>query len=240
MVFERLFSWLGISPGPECERPTSPEDAPSFDEKLLHWRDVGTARGTKKDPLHFKAIMLGHPSVGKTCFIDRLTRDQFQEYPHCTIGSCFQTRELTSSSGHSVKIDVWDQAGSERFRSLTPLFYRGAHGCFLVFSVTDRDSFNARSLRQSCDDLLRFQPGTVILLVGNKYDLTEERQVSYADAQDFADEMGLRYVETSCKTSTESVIEATKVLVDDCVTFATEGVAPTPSTNALTKSATRY
>lgn len=97
---------------------------------------------------------------------------------------------IVNIGGKSVKLQIWDTAGQERFRSVTRSYYRGAAGALLVYDTTTRDSFNvltnwlndARSLAS---------PHIVILLVGNKKDLEEDREVTFLEASNFAQENGL-------------------------------------------------
>jgi len=103
--------------------------------------------------------------------------------------------------GKTLKLTIWDTAGQERFRTITSSYYRGAHAVLLVFDLTNADSF--RSSQRWLSDISRYSSGNApIILIGNKSDLLSERQVNGLDAESFADERGLRYVETSAKDST--------------------------------------
>lgn len=91
--------------------------------------------------------------------------------------------------GKSVKLQIWDTAGQERFRSVTRSYYRGAAGALLVYDTTSRDSFNA--LTNWLNDARTLaSPNIVILLVGNKKDLEEARDVTFLEASTFAQENG--------------------------------------------------
>lgn len=117
-----------------------------------------------------------------------------------TIGVDFKIQTIHLSN-RTIKLQIWDTAGQERFRSITSSYYRGAHGIVVVFDVTNRDSFeNIKSWLQEID---RFATNDVQkLLVGNKIDLVEERQVSTQEAQQQAESFSIPYVETSAKNST--------------------------------------
>lgn len=94
----------------------------------------------------------------------------------------------------------WDTAGQERFRTITTAYYRGAMGILLVFDVTDERSFaNIRTWHSNVEQ--HASEGVSRLLVGNKSDWTEKRAVSQEEAQKLADELGIRYVETSAKNN---------------------------------------
>lgn len=106
-----------------------------------------------------------------------------------TIGVEFGSR-IVNVGGKSVKLQIWDTAGQERFRSVTRSYYRGAAGALLVYDTTSRDSFNA--LNNWLNDARTLaSPNIVILLVGNKKDLEEARDVTFLEASTFAQENGL-------------------------------------------------
>lgn len=105
-----------------------------------------------------------------------------------TIGVEFGSR-IVNVGGKSVKLQIWDTAGQERFRSVTRSYYRGAAGALLVYDTTSRDSFNA--LTNWLNDARTLaSPNIVILLVGNKKDLEEARDVTFLEASTFAQENG--------------------------------------------------
>ena len=95
----------------------------------------------------------------------------------------------------------WDTAGQERFRTITSSYYRGAHGIIVVFDVTDLESFN--NVKQWLHEIDRYASENVNkLLVGNKCDLTSKRAVTTEQAKEFADSLGIEYLETSAKNAT--------------------------------------
>lgn len=105
-----------------------------------------------------------------------------------TIGVEFGSR-IVNVGGKSVKLQIWDTAGQERFRSVTRSYYRGAAGALLVYDTTSRESFNALTNWLS-DARTLASPNIVILLVGNKKDLEEPREVTFLEASTFAQENG--------------------------------------------------
>ena len=105
--------------------------------------------------------------------------------------------------GRSVKLTIWDSAGQERFRTLTSSFYRGAHGCVLVYDVTNRTTFEAlREVWLQEVEKYSTKEDVVKMVVGNKVDLQEEREVSNEEALAFAKEKQTLYVESSAKNGT--------------------------------------
>ncbi|KAI9359027.1 ras family-domain-containing protein [Pilaira anomala] len=116
-----------------------------------------------------------------------------------TIGVGFGTRFVTVND-QQIKLQIWDTAGQESFRSITRSYYRGAAGALLVYDITRRDTFEKLSgwledVRQHAN------PHTVITLIGNKNDLEKNRQVSREEAAQFAKENGLFFLETSAKSA---------------------------------------
>jgi small GTP-binding protein len=122
-----------------------------------------------------------------------------------TIGVEFGSR-IISVGGKAIKLQIWDTAGQERFRSVTRSYYRGAAGALLVYDSTSRDSYNVVSNWLN-DARTLASPNIVILLVGNKKDLEEAREVTFLEASNFASENELIFLETSAKTG-ENVEEA--------------------------------
>uniref|UniRef100_A0A8C5MHD1 RAB1B, member RAS onco family n=1 Tax=Leptobrachium leishanense TaxID=445787 RepID=A0A8C5MHD1_9ANUR len=96
---------------------------------------------------------------------------------------------------------AWDTAGQERFRTITSSYYRGAHGIIVVYDVTDQESFN--NVKQWLQEIDRYASENVNkLLVGNKCDLTTKKVVDYTTAKEFADSLGIPFLETSAKNAT--------------------------------------
>ena len=117
--------------------------------------------------------------------------------PH-TIGVEFGTR-IIEVSGQKIKLQIWDTAGQERFRAVTRSYYRGAAGALMVYDITRRSTYNHLSSWLT-DARSLTHPNTVIYLIGNKGDLEAQRDVSYEEAKQFADENGLLFLEASAKT----------------------------------------
>ncbi|KAJ3430898.1 ras-related protein rab-2-a [Anaeramoeba flamelloides] len=147
----------------------------------------------------FKYIVIGDSAVGKSCLLLQFTDHRFQPIHDLTIGVEFGARFIDIENKR-VKLQIWDTAGQDSFRSITRSYYRGAAGALLVYDITRRDSFN--HLLSWLDDALQNSgPDLQIMLVGNKADLEHRRVVSYEEGKNFADEHGLLFVETSAKTA---------------------------------------
>eukprot|EP00927_Polykrikos_kofoidii_P079932 TRINITY_DN76780_c0_g1_i1.p1 TRINITY_DN76780_c0_g1~~TRINITY_DN76780_c0_g1_i1.p1 ORF type:complete len:232 (+),score=47.86 TRINITY_DN76780_c0_g1_i1:94-696(+) len=144
---------------------------------------------------HFKLVLLGDASVGKSCLVVRFAKGEFYEYQEPTIGAAFMTQTVALGSD-VVKFEIWDTAGQERYKSLAPMYYKGAAAAVIVYDITSRESFDAAKSwvaeLQSSD--------TLIALAGNKSDLEGNRTVDTATAQTYADEMGILFMETSARS----------------------------------------
>lgn len=103
-------------------------------------------------------------------------------------------------------LKIWDTAGQERFHALTRAYYRGAHGCLLLYDVTSRESYN-HVTRWMADARAQAGPDMVILLAGNKSDLQDQRDITFLEASRLAQENGMLFLETSARTG-EGVEEA--------------------------------
>ncbi|KAI3372992.1 hypothetical protein L3Q82_023433 [Scortum barcoo] len=153
----------------------------------------------------FKYIIIGDMGVGKSCLLHQFTEKKFMaDCPH-TIGVEFGTR-IMEVHGQKVKLQIWDTAGQERFRAVTRSYYRGAAGALMVYDITRRSTYNHLSSWLT-DARNLTNPNTVIILIGNKADLEAQRDVTYEEAKQFAEENGLLFLEASAKTG-ENVEEA--------------------------------
>ena len=120
----------------------------------------------------YKILLLGDSSVGKTCFLMRYTDNTFQEIHMSTIGLDYKLKNVQLDEGKIVKIQIWDTAGQDRFRSITKNYYKGAHGIILLYDVTNRKTFDnvrdwVEQIREEVSDKVS------IILVGNKIDNVE-------------------------------------------------------------------
>ena len=147
----------------------------------------------------FKYIIIGDTSVGKSCMLLQFTDKRFQPVHDITIGVEFGARLITVDD-LQIKLQIWDTAGQESFRSITRSYYRDAAGALLVYDITQRESFNhlSRWLEEARSN---GNANMTIMLIGNKCDLEHRRAVSTKEGEEFAAEHGLYFMETSAKTS---------------------------------------
>ena len=144
-----------------------------------------------------KFIVVGDSTVGKSNILLRFTDNRFQSSHDSTIGVEFATKVI-SKKNTTYKLQLWDTAGQEMFRSITRSYYRGTIGCLMVYDITNRKSFE--SINYWIEDLKKYcDPNTVIILLGNKSDLNEARQVSKSEGQELAKMHKIDFFETSAK-----------------------------------------
>ncbi|CAF4798656.1 ras-related protein Rab-1A [Pieris napi] len=148
----------------------------------------------------FKLLLIGDSGVGKSCLLLRFADDTYTESYISTIGVDFKIRTV-ELDGKTIKLQIWDTAGQERFRTITSSYYRGAHGIIIVYDCTDQDSFS--NVKQWLEEIDRYACDNVNkLLVGNKCDLTTKKAVDYTTANQYAEQLGIPFLETSAKNST--------------------------------------
>jgi len=147
----------------------------------------------------FKYIIIGDTGVGKSCLLLQFTDKRFQPVHDLTIGVEFGARMVTID-GKQIKLQIWDTAGQESFRSITRSYYRGAAGALLVYDITRRETFN--HLASWLEDARQHSNSNMtIMLIGNKSDLDHRRAVTVEEGEQFAKENGLIFMETSAKTA---------------------------------------
>lgn len=146
---------------------------------------------------HLQLVFLGEQSVGKTSLITRFMYDTFDNTYQATIGIDFLSKTMYLED-RTVRLQLWDTAGQERFRSLIPSYIRDSSVAVVVYDITNRASFQNTS--KWVDDV-RAERGNdvIIVLVGNKTDLNDKRQVTTEEAEKRAQEFNVMFIETSAK-----------------------------------------
>lgn len=190
----------------------------------------------------YKLLLIGDSGVGKSCLLLRFADNTYTESYISTIGVDFKVRTIELDK-KTIKLQIWDTAGQERFRTITSSYYRGAHGIIVVFDVTDQVSYN--NVKQWLKEIERYACENVNkLLVGNKSDLDDKRQVAQETAKEFAEDLQISYIETSAKNATnvdETFIKIAEEIrtirratdVNDTVDQAPPSVFPdTPNPNS--------
>ena len=147
----------------------------------------------------YKLVFLGEQAVGKTSIITRFMYDTFDTNYQATIGIDFLSKTMYLDE-RTVRLQLWDTAGQERFRSLIPSYIRDSSVAVVVYDTTNRNSFT------NCDkwiDDVRSERGSevVIMMVGNKTDLPDKRQVSFEEGEAKSKKLNVLFIETSAKSN---------------------------------------
>lgn len=146
----------------------------------------------------FKAVLLGDAGVGKTSLINSVITSSFNSAEKATLSASYQTYKQVSEDT-TYDIQFWDTAGQERFQSLAVMYYRDAPVILITFALNARDSFE--KLPQWVNQVKENTTiDPIIIFVGNKVDLVDERCISMSEIATFAQEKNAAYVEISAKT----------------------------------------
>ncbi|KAI5131073.1 Ras-Related Protein Rab-8B [Manis pentadactyla] len=213
----------GRSDSPRQARPslidetTSPMKpwAASGDDEAPPWSEGRSEKMAKTYDYLFKLLLIGDSGVGKTCLLFRFSEDAFNTTFISTIGIDFKIRTI-ELDGKKIKLQIWDTAGQERFRTITTAYYRGAMGIMLVYDITNEKSFdNIKNWIRNIEEHASSDVERMIL--GNKCDMNDKRQVSKERGEKLAIDYGIKFLETSAKSST-NVEEAFFILARDIMT----------------------
>jgi small GTP-binding protein len=147
-----------------------------------------------------KIVVVGDSGVGKTSLVENLISGSFSEETQPTVGVTFKAYSLTVDD-EVVNLQIWDTAGQERFRAVSKAYFRNAVGGFVVFDLTSRLSFD--NLNSWINDLSTLgAPNAYVILVGNKVDLVDSREIVESEALAFAERYSFNYIETSARSGT--------------------------------------
>lgn len=149
----------------------------------------------------FKYIIIGDSSVGKSNILLKYAHNQFKPEYQLTIGVEFGAKNIDINQ-KAYRIQIWDTAGQENFRSITRAYYKNSVCALVVYDVTNKNSFD--SVKMWIDDCRSQSPKTILMvLVGNKIDLDSERAVSTEEGEEFAKANNMQFFETSAKNGTK-------------------------------------
>ena len=162
---------------------------------------------------YLSIITLGDTTVGKTCLAQRFIGQEFKDIKLSTIGQeCFI--KIVNINNHEIKIKIWDTAGQERYRSIAISSIRNANGVLLVYDITKKNTYETLEYWfKQIKNVLEIKD-TPIVLIGNKIDLKDSREVLYEKGEEFAKDHGIKFFECSAKSKI-NVDEAFNCLIND-------------------------
>jgi len=161
---------------------------------------------SRKKAVLLKVLLLGESSVGKTSIFHRYVKDEYSQTYKATIGADFFSKDLKVDD-KEVILQIWDTAGQERYQSLGVTFFRGSDACILVYDICDQRSFEC--LTQWVEQFLQGvgaqtdkpkDSDFIFVVLGNKCDKQDKRQVATEVAKSYCDENGFHFFETSAKS----------------------------------------
>ena len=159
-----------------------------------------TSEGSVNFDYLFKYIIIGDAAVGKSNLLLRYAHGQFKPEYQLTIGVEFGSKNVEIRN-KVYRIQIWDTAGQENFRSITRAYYKNSVCAMVAYDISSRDSFN--NVSTWIEDCKNQSPKTIFMvLVGNKSDLSDRRQVNTEEGQELADKYGMLFYETSAKDGT--------------------------------------
>ena len=166
-------------------------------EEEINIEEVGSQ---EKEDYKLKVVIIGDSGVGKTNLIKRFVSDTFSENSKATVGVEFLSKTYKIND-HIFKIELWDTAGQERYKSITSVYYKGSKGALLVYDITSQITFDniGKWITEIRD---KTSKDITLMMVGNKMDLSQYREVSNEQALNKAKTLGIPIMETSALDST--------------------------------------
>lgn len=169
-----------------------------------------------------KILLLGNSSVGKTSILIKFSENRFEENYVATVGLNYVVKKIQVNQTESIKMQIWDTSGEERFKSIAKNFYRGAQGVFLVYDITDKQSFIdvkewITQIKENSDN-----EDIIIILIGNKSDLEKKRKVTPAEGEELSKENNIHFFETSAKKG-NNIQEVFTCIAEDIYSMMTSG-----------------
>ena len=160
--------------------------------------------------LVYKILLLGDSEVGKSCFLMRYADNVFVDNYITTIGLDYKLKYVQLDSGQVIKVQLWDTAGQDRYRTIAKNYYKGSHGILLLYDVTKTSSFE--NIREWIKDIREeVYEKAIIFLIGNKIDKKDQIKIKTEDAKKLAEEFNIPFFEASAKSG-ENVDEIFKAL----------------------------
>lgn len=155
-----------------------------------------TINGEGIKPIVYKTVFMGDSSVGKTSLATRIACNTYTPCGEATIGASYFSKFIEKNN-QQYHFNIWDTAGQEKYQCLVPLYYKNADSAIIVYDITNRTSFENAKLKAA--ELQKETDISVILFIGNKSDLIDDRRVSTKEANEYCKEHDFLFDETSAK-----------------------------------------
>ena len=201
----------------EKEEPKEKDNKDNTNNKLNKDDELNDSFYDENDDLNksikvnFSIILVGDSHVGKTSILKKFIDDEFNEETKCTISVDFRCKNLKIDKNLYASLKIFDTAGQEKYRSLTKSYYKQAQGIILVFDLTNEISFS--KLNKWINEINENTENVVIILVGNKAD-SSDRKVDKINADNYAKERNIKYIETSAKEGTNILLLFEELAID--------------------------
>ena len=201
----------------EKEEPKEKDNKDNTNNKLNKEDELSDSFYDENDDLNisikvdFSIILVGDSYVGKTSILKKFIDDEFNEETKCTISADFRCKNLKIDKNLYASLKIFDTAGQEKYRSLTKSYYKQAQGIILVFDLTNEISFS--KLNKWINEINENTENVVIILVGNKAD-SSDRKVDKINAENYAKERNIKYIETSAKEGTNILLLFEELAID--------------------------
>ena len=176
----------------------NPSSRPTLYNGNLSAQNMSNEDNNLKFTYEFKIILLGSVAVGKTAILSKYITNEFNDAHTATIQANFKSKIVNVNNATYAKLNIWDTCGNEKFRAITRQYYKDVNGLILVYDITNKNSFD--SIDSWVEDIKNCAPENfVVILVGNKSDLADKRQVSFQEGKQKADKYGYLFNEVSAK-----------------------------------------
>ena len=160
--------------------------------------------------LVIKILLLGDSEVGKSCFLMRYSDNVFIDNYITTIGLDYKLKTVKLDTGKTIKVQLWDTAGQDKYRTIAKNYYKGSHGILLLYDITKQSSFD--NIREWVRDIKEeVSEKAIIFLIGNKIDIEDQRKISKEKGEELAEEFKIPFFEASAKSG-KNVDEVFKAL----------------------------
>jgi Ras-related protein Rab-1A len=172
----------------------------------------------------FKILLIGDLGVGKSCVILRYVEGDFPGNIMSSIGVDFKTKQIDLDD-RLIKLQIWDTAGHEKFRTITTSYYKSAHAIIILYDITQKASFD--HIRNWITEIDKFgKQGVLKVIVGNKLDMENNRKITKEAAENLALKYGIKLWEVSAKDNTnieEMFLDTIKTLLEKNSKIISEG-----------------